>query len=197
MNKLGRIHDQWREYEPAVEWYTMGAEAGLPEAMFSLACSLDAGDYPAAADWYRQAADAGHGAATFNLAEMYLVGRGRVRQTLPTISFFHVSDPGFLSQTASHTVVSIICQTLRRGVTRSKRQAMQWMRKAADLCYTKACLLLARDMYADYPYAREVGHVGEVAGVATSAGVTEGHDVPPDVLIGVVQAAEGASRFSR
>ena len=41
-------------------------------------------------------------------------------------------------------------------------------------------------MYADRPYAREVGHVVEVAGAATSAGVMEGHDVPPDVLTGVV-----------
>ena len=41
-------------------------------------------------------------------------------------------------------------------------------------------------MYADRPYAREVGHVGEAAGVATPAGVTEGHDVPTDVLTCVV-----------
>jgi len=189
MNWLGCIHDQWKEYEQAVEWYTKGAEAGLPEAMFALACSLDAGegvaapDYQAAADWYRQAADAGHGAATSNLAEMYPVGRGKVRHTLPATSFTHVSELGFLSNSASHTVASIICQTLRRGVTRSKRRAMQWMRKSADLCDTEACLDLARAMYGDYPYAREVG---EVTGVATSAGVAEGHDVPPDVLIGVV-----------
>jgi hypothetical protein len=42
-------------------------------------------------------------------------------------------------------------------------------------------------MYGDEPYAREVGHVGEVAGVATSAGVIEeGHDVPSDVLTSAV-----------
>jgi len=45
---------------------------------------------------------------------------------------------------------------------------------------------LATFMYRDQPYAREVGHVGEAAGVATSAGVTEGHDVPTDVLTDVV-----------
>jgi len=60
------------------------------------------------------------------------------------------------------------------------------MRKAADLGETEACSLLARDMYGDRPYAREVGHVGEAAGVATSAWVTEGHNVPPDILTGVV-----------
>jgi hypothetical protein len=41
-------------------------------------------------------------------------------------------------------------------------------------------------MYLDMPYAREVGHVVEAARVATSAGDTEGHDVPSDVLAGVV-----------
>ena len=41
-------------------------------------------------------------------------------------------------------------------------------------------------MYMDTPYAREVGHVGEAAGVASSAGVMEGHDVAPDVLTGVL-----------
>ena len=40
-------------------------------------------------------------------------------------------------------------------------------------------------MYRD-PYAREAGHVVEAAGVAPSAGVMEGHDVPPDVLTDVV-----------
>jgi len=63
---------------------------------------------------------------------------------------------------------------------------MQWRRKAAENGVAGRCRELAARMYADLPYAREVGHVGEAAGVATSAGVMEGHDVPPDVLTGVV-----------
>jgi len=54
-----------------------------------------------------------------------------------------------------------------------------------------ACLRLAHNMYVDRPSAREVGHVEEAAGVATSAGVMEGHDVPPDVLTGVVHCGRG------
>ena len=84
-------------------------------------------------------------------------------------------------------MASIICQALGRGVTRSKRRALQWMRKAAENGNAVACLRLAMVMYGDHPYAREVGHVVEVAGIlATSARVPEGHDVPPDVLMGVV-----------
>ena len=41
---------------------------------------------------------------------------------------------------------------------------MQCMRKAAENGYANACLILAQQMYADSPYAREVGHVGEAAG---------------------------------
>jgi hypothetical protein len=41
-------------------------------------------------------------------------------------------------------------------------------------------------MYGDDPYAREVGHVGDAVGVAASTEFMEGHNVPPDVLTGVV-----------
>jgi len=83
-------------------------------------------------------------------------------------------------------VANIICQALGRGVTRSKRRAMHWTRKAAENGDTDSCGHIAARMYGDLPYAREVGHVEEAAGVATSAGVMEGHDVPPDVLTSVI-----------
>ena len=64
---------------------------------------------------------------------------------------------------------------------------MQWCRKAAEVGHINACVRLsARMLYLDLPYAREVGHVGEAAGDATSAGVTKGHDVPLDVLTSVI-----------
>jgi TPR repeat protein len=98
----------------------------------------------------------------------------------------HILVPSYLSYAASCDVASIICQALGRGVTRSKRKATQWMRKAAENGHAGACLQLAQHMYLDLPYAREVGHVGEAAGVATSAEIMDGHDVSPSVLTGVV-----------
>ena len=83
-------------------------------------------------------------------------------------------------------MASDVCQALGRGVTRSKRRALQWLRKAADNGDVDSCKRLAFHMYGDHPYAREVGHIEEAAGVATSAGVTEGHDVPTDVMTGVL-----------
>ena len=87
---------------------------------------------------------------------------------------------------ASYHVASLFCQALGRGVTRSKRLTMRWMRKAADLGHPLLCLGLAGSMYSNLPYAREEGHVEEPAGVPVSAGVMERHDVPPDVLTSVV-----------
>ena len=83
-------------------------------------------------------------------------------------------------------MASIVCRALVRGVTRSKRRAMQWKRTAAENGHTLACWQLAHFVYVDLPYARVVGHVGEAAGGATSAGGMKGHDVPPDVLTSVV-----------
>jgi hypothetical protein len=83
-------------------------------------------------------------------------------------------------------MASIICPALGRGVTRSKRQALQWCRKAAENGYADACMFLAQYMYEDRPSARQVGHVVEAAGVATAAGITEEHGVPPYVLSDVV-----------
>jgi hypothetical protein len=55
--------------------------------------------------------------------------------------------------------------------------------------------MLAQWMYGDLPYAREVGHVGEAAGAGAAspiaAAVMEGHDVPPDVLTGVLWLRKG------
>jgi TPR repeat protein len=79
-----------------------------------------------------------------------------------------------------------ICKALGRGITRSKRRAMQWERKAAENGHIDACLKLAAHMYGDHPYAREVGLVVEAAEVASSADVMEGHDVPTDVMHGVL-----------
>jgi len=83
-------------------------------------------------------------------------------------------------------VAEIVCLALGSGVTRSKRKAMQWMRKAAENGRADACLRLAAYMYGDLPYTRELGHVGEAAGGAISAGVMQGHDVPLDSLTSVV-----------
>jgi TPR repeat protein len=84
-----------------------------------------------------------------------------------------------------------ICQSLGRGVTRSKRRAIQWTRKAAENGLPQSCLDLAAAMYGDISYAREVGHVEDAVEIATSIGDMEVfHDVPPDVLASVLHWLE-------
>jgi hypothetical protein len=63
---------------------------------------------------------------------------------------------------------------------------MHWVRKGAEIGCPDSCWKLAINMYADQPYARELGLVVQAAGVALAAGVMEVHDVPPDVLTSVV-----------
>jgi len=155
---------------------------------------MAAPDHHAAAHWCRRGADAGDGGSAHNLANLYSVGRGGAWQRIqimhmPCCVILQMSDPCFLSwsavASASHDVASVIRRVLGRGVTRSKRRAIQWTRKAAESGHVGACLLLAARMYMNLPNARQVGHV-EAAEVVSSAGVAEGHDVPPDVLTGVV-----------
>jgi len=81
--------------------------------------------------------------------------------------------------------LSIICKALGHGVTRSKRLAMQCGRKAAENGNVDACLRLASCIYGDYPYARDIGRVGDAAGDVMPAGIMEGHDLPRDVLTSV------------
>ena len=54
-------------------------------------------------------------------------------------------------------------------------------------CHVIGTHFVLKLKYDDRPHAREVGHVGEAAGIASPAGVMEGHDLPPDVLTGVFQ----------
>jgi len=63
---------------------------------------------------------------------------------------------------------------------------MRWMRKAAENGHASACVTFVGRMYSDQPYARQVGRVEQAVGVTTSVGVTEGHDVPPDILTSLV-----------
>jgi len=74
MSELACVHKIRNEHERAVEWYTKGAEAGLPVARFNLGVCLDHGegvaapDHLAVAGWYRRAADAGDGDAAQDLS---------------------------------------------------------------------------------------------------------------------------------
>jgi len=105
MNELGNIHHARKEHEQSVEWFTKGADAGLPGAMFRLGFCLDSGeglaapDYPAAAGWYKRAADAGNWDAAHNLCTMYTVGRGGAWKSVLTSSPILV--PLILTQTTS------------------------------------------------------------------------------------------------
>ena len=73
MDVLGCVFHRWKEPVRSSAWYSKGAEAGLPMAMFNFGNRLQRGvgmaapDYPAAADWYRRAAGARTYSSTFRV----------------------------------------------------------------------------------------------------------------------------------
>ena len=108
--------------------------------------------------------------------------------TRPTLNRVRASLRAFTLK-VSLAPISVEClfsMTLLRGVARRKQMSMRWTLKAAEIGRDRSCWQLAASMYLGHPYAREVGYVEAAAGVATSAGAMEGHDVPADVLTGVV-----------
>mmetsp|Transcript_36988 Transcript_36988/g.91397 ORF Transcript_36988/g.91397 Transcript_36988/m.91397 type:complete len:264 (+) Transcript_36988:337-1128(+) len=157
MDALSDIHYRRNEIETSTEWTTKAAEAGLPKSQFNLACSLDKGEAGLALD--------------------YPAAAGWYRRAAET------GCPE-----AAYNLSGMYAAG--RGVTRSKRRAMSWLRKAAEDGHDASCQELARWMYEDRPYAREIGHVEASAGAAPATpsvgGLVEGHDVPPEVLTGVV-----------
>jgi TPR repeat protein len=131
-------------------------------------------------EWNTKAAEAGLPDAMFNLGCCLDNGEGAA-----ALGWYRRAADAGHGQAAAN--VSAMYTVGAGGVTRSKRRAMQWRRKAADKGVVDSCTKLARDMYRDMPHARAVGLVDvEVTGVAMSAGDMEGHDVPPDVLTSVV-----------
>jgi len=156
------------------------------------ACAMDAlGDlhygrkeFEQGVEWTTKAAEAGLPRAMFNLGLSLDTGQGVAAPDYPAAAVWYRRAADAAIGEAAQNLSTMY--TFGRGVTRSKRRAMHWMRKAAENGRHEASMTLAAFMYMDMPYAREVGHVGEAAGVATPSGVREGHDVPPDVLTGVV-----------
>jgi TPR repeat protein len=141
-------------------------------------------EHEQAVAWKTKAAEAGWPDAMFDLG-CYLAGEGGLPDPQAAMGWFRrAADAGHGGAARN---ISIMYTLGNGGVARSKRRAMQWRRKAADMGVIQSCEKLARDMYDDSPHAHGVGHVEvEATGSATSAADMEGHDVPPEVLTSVV-----------
>jgi TPR repeat protein len=145
-------------------------------------------EHEQAVAWWTKAAEAGLSDAMFNLGCSLDKGKGVAvpPDHAAAMGWFRRAADASHGQAAANLSAMYTLGT--GGVTRSKRRAMQWRRKAADKGVVESCIKLANCMYAGLPHAREVGHVEvEATGVAMSAAEMEGHDhVPPEVLTSVV-----------
>jgi TPR repeat protein len=63
---------------------------------------------------------------------MYTVGRGWAWHMTPSLSS-ETPAVANIEYMATHDVANITCSALVRGVARSKRRAMKWMRRSAEL----------------------------------------------------------------
>jgi TPR repeat protein len=128
-------------------------------------------EHEQAVGWYMKGAEAGLPKAMYNLGCHLHKGEGVAAPDHPAAADWYrrAADAGYGPAAVNLQTM----YTVGRGVTRSKRLAMQCGRKAAENGDNDACFKLACCMYGDHPYARKIGHVEDAARDVMSAGVTE------------------------
>ena len=141
-------------------------------------------EYEESAEWFHKGAEARLPSAMYHYAVALDQGKGPAGPDYPAAAEWYRQAAEAGDGSAAFNLCNMY--TTGRGVAGKKKEAMRWRRKAADNGHAKSCCILGLDMYADRPHARDLGHVEEAAGMATSAGVGEGNDVPPEVLASVM-----------
>lgn len=147
--------------EKAFEWLTMAAEAGLPNAQYTMGDVLLRGkgakqDESAAVGWYEKASASGHAEARFKLAALYYAGIG-VKKNIPkSLALYKASaDAG---HPAALTTMGVFYFN-GRVFKKSEVKARDWWIKAAYAGEVNAMVFLARiyhnstQLPRDYPSA--------------------------------------------
>jgi len=164
MFNLGTIfHRQGEDLPAAAGWFKRAAEAGLECAVLELGAVYHAmKEHEQARKWFTKGAEAGDPYSMYRLGWALEEGLGVAAPDNSAAAgwFTRAAEAGHGG--AANALVRMYA--VGRGVKRSKRRSMIWTRKAAENGRAEACKIIAKSMYLDKPYAREVGHVGEAAG---------------------------------
>ena len=133
------------------------AERGVAEAQFKLGLKYANGigtaqNYPQAEHWYLKAADQNHVLAQFNLGMMHAQGQGMPQNDLKSQEWFQKAAN--LGDAGGQYRIGIIHQrAIRDGLpenaSRSRIDAFQWLRLAADQGYYGAeevCIMVNLQM---------------------------------------------------
>ena len=123
-----------QDFEKAVEYARMAAEAGNVDAQFRLAICYDFGkgvalSHEEAARWYLKAAGQGHADAQYNLGVSYDVGDG-VAPDMEKAAFWYEKSALQGHFKAQYNLGC--CYENGQGVTQSYEKALEWYLKAAE-----------------------------------------------------------------
>jgi TPR repeat protein len=188
-----------RDYQEALRWYVLAAEAGQPDAMNSLGLMYALGlgvsqDLSEATKWWIKAADSGSIAAMTNIATMNYAGLGVRQSYAEAAKWFHLAaDKG--DADAMNTLGLMNAQGL--GVTRNRRNAIKLFEQSAYLGCSSAMVNLGTL----YVAGRGVKHDNRQAyawlSVALLFGVpAEEHDATVYIL-GMIAARLGPNQLAR
>jgi hypothetical protein len=145
----------------AVEWLTMAAEAGLPNAQYTMGDVLLRGkgvekDESAAVGWYEKASGQGHAEARFKLAALYYAGIGVAKNIPKSLALYRASaDAGHPEALTTMGVFYFNGRVFKK----SEVKARDWWLKAAYAGEVNAMVFLARiyhnstQLARDYPSA--------------------------------------------
>lgn len=150
-----------RDEKKAFEWLTMAAEAGLPNAQYTMGDVLLRGkgvkqDQSAAVGWYEKASGQGHAEARFKLAALYYAGIGVQKNIPKSLALYRASaDAGHPSAMTTMGVFYFNGRVFKK----SEVQARDWWIKASYAGEVNAMVFLARiyhnstQLARDYPSA--------------------------------------------
>jgi TPR repeat protein len=164
-----------RDYQEALRWYSLAAEAGQPDAMNSLGVMYSMGhgvsqDFPAAMKWWIKAADGGSIAALSNIATAYYAGLG-VRKNYPEAArwFRLAADKGDERALNSLGVMN----ALGLGVARDRSHAIKLFEQSAYLGCSSAMANLGTLYTVKHDYRLAFAWLSTALSIGVSA---EEHD---------------------
>lgn len=150
-----------RDEKKAYEWLLMAAEAGLPNAQYTMGDVLLRGkgvekDESAAVGWYEKASGQGHAEARFKLAALYYAGIGVPKNIPKSLALYRASAEA--GHPEALTTMGVFYFN-GRVFKKSEVKARDWWIKAAYAGEVNAMVFLARiyhnstQLARDYPSA--------------------------------------------
>lgn len=135
INDRGYNYYMQGDFQQARQWYQVAANAGHPDAMYSLGRMYEEGqgmqpNYSEALNWYRKAIDAGSKDALYGLGHMYDNGEGVKPDHGQALQWFKKAAAG--NCVPAMTALGLLYEFGPAGVQQDIPRAREWYEKAAQ-----------------------------------------------------------------